>query len=53
MLLSKMHEQTMIEISQGDDIGVTADSFLIDPQAGELSQHTIKFYKGFLRTFIE
>ena len=30
MFLSKMHEQTIIEISQVDFIGVVADSFLID-----------------------
>ena len=32
---------------------MTAEAFLIDRQAGELSRHTLKFYKEFLRTFIE
>ena len=53
MLYGKIHEQTILEISQGDYIGVTADSFLIDRQARELSRHTLKFYREFLRTFIE
>ena len=53
MFFGKIHEQTILEISQGDHIEVTADSFLIDRQARELSRHTIKFYREFLRTFIE
>lgn len=53
MFLTKNHEQTILEISQGDSIEVTADSFLIDRQARELSRHTLRFYKGFLNTFIE
>lgn len=47
------HKQTILEISQGDYINATADSFLIDRQARELSRHTLKFYREFLRTFIE
>ena len=53
MFYGKIHEQTILEISKGDYIGVTADSFLIDRQARELSRHTLKFYREFLRTFIE
>jgi hypothetical protein len=37
MFYPKIHEQTILEISQGDYTGVTADSFLIDRQARELS----------------
>ena len=47
------HKQTILEISQGDYISATADSFLIDRQARELSKHTLRFYREFLRTFIE
>ena len=53
MFYGKIHEQTILEISQGDYIGVTADSFLIDRQARELSKHTLRFYREFLRTFID
>jgi hypothetical protein len=53
MFYGKIHEQTILEISEGDYIGVTADSFLIDRQARELSKHTLRFYREFLRTFIE
>ena len=52
MFYGKIHEQTILEISQGDHIEVTADSFLIDRQARELSRHTLKFYREFLRRFI-
>ena len=52
MFFNKNHEQTILEISQGDYISATADTFLIDRQARELSQHTIRFYREFLRTFI-
>ena len=37
------HKQTILEISQGDYINATADSFLIDRQARELSRHTLRF----------
>jgi site-specific recombinase XerD len=53
MFYGKIHEQTILEISQGDYIRATADSFLIDRQARELSRHTLKFYREVLRTFIE
>jgi hypothetical protein len=53
MFFGKSHNQTILEISQGDYISATADSFLIDRQARELSQHTLKFYRAFLRTFIK
>ena len=53
MSYGKIHEQTILEISQGDYINATADSFLIDRQARELSKHTLRFYREFLRTFIE
>lgn len=53
MFLSKNHEQTILEIAQGDFIAVTAESFLIDRQAGELSKKSLKFYKQFLKFFIE
>ncbi len=45
MFYPKIHEQTILEIPQGDSIGATANSFLIDRQARELSRHTLKFYK--------
>jgi len=53
MFSSKIHEQTIIEISQGDYVSATANSFLMDRQARELSKHTLRFYREFLRTFIE
>ena len=53
MFSSKIHEQTILEFSQGDYISLTAESFLVDRQARELSRHTLKFYREFLRTFIE
>jgi len=53
MFYPKIHEQTILEISQGDCVSATAESFLIDRQARELSRHTRKFYREFLRTFIE
>jgi hypothetical protein len=53
MFYGKIHEQTILEISQGDYISATADSFLIDRQARELSPRTLKFYREFLHTFIE
>jgi site-specific recombinase XerD len=53
MFYPKNHEQTIFEFSQGDYINATAESFLIDRQARELSRHTLKFYREFLRTFIE
>ena len=53
MFYPKIHEQTILEISQGEYITATADSFLIDRQARELSRHTLRFYREFLRTFIE
>lgn len=53
MFYPKNHEQPIRQISQGDYISATADSFLIDRQARELSSRTVKFYREFLRTFIE
>ncbi len=53
MFYGKNDDRTILEISQGDYISATADSFLIDRQARELSKHTLKFYRDFLRTFIE
>src|SRR3989304_4747492 len=47
------HKSDENQFSQGDYISTTADSFLIDRQARELSRHTLKFYREFLRTFIE
>ena len=52
MFYAKIHEQRVFEISQGDYISATADSFLIDRQAGELSRHTLKFYREFLRRYL-
>ena len=52
MFYGKVHAKTIPKISQGDQVSATADSFLIDRQAGELSGHTCKFYREFLRTFI-
>jgi integrase/recombinase XerD len=52
MFLAKNHEQTIIEISQGDFVAIIAESFLIDRQAGELSKKSLKFYKQFLTFFI-
>ena len=53
MFLAKNHEQTILEISQGDYVSAIADSFLSARQARELSKHTLRFYREFLRTFIE
>ena len=53
MFSSDLHDQTILEVSQGDYISITAESFLIDRQAAELSQHTLKFYRQFLYPFIE
>jgi site-specific recombinase XerD len=53
MFYSKIHEQTILEISQGDYLSATAVSFLIERQARELSRHTLRFYREFLRPFIE
>jgi len=53
MFLSKNHEQTILEIAQGDYIAITAESFLIDRQAGEFSKKSLKFYKQFLKFFFE
>ena len=51
MFFGKIHEQTILEISQGDYISATAESFLIDRQVRELSRHTLKFYRDFLRRY--
>jgi site-specific recombinase XerD len=51
MFLNKNHEQTIIKISQGNFITSAIDSFLIDRQARELSQHTLRFYREFLRCY--
>ena len=53
MFSPNIHEQTIIENSQGDYIATTAESFLVDRQAGCLSRHTLKFYRQFLYPFIE
>lgn len=53
MFLGKNHEQTILEISQGDYIAITAESFLVDRQAGKLSPNTLKFYRQFLHPFIQ
>ena len=53
MFSSNLHDQTILEISQGDYIVITAESFLVDRQAGDLSKHTLKFYRQFLKPFIE
>lgn len=53
MFSSNLHDQTIIEISQGEYIAITAESFLIDRQAGELSKHTIRFYQQYLKSFTE
>ena len=47
MFSTNIHEQTIIEISQGDYIATTAESFLVDRQSAGLSQHTLKFYRQF------
>jgi hypothetical protein len=52
MFSSEIHEQTIIEISQGDYIAITAESFLVDRQSAGRSQHTLKFYRQFLNPFI-
>jgi len=51
MFYIKIHERTILENSQGDYISATADSFLIDRQARELSRYTLKFYREFLRRY--
>jgi hypothetical protein len=48
MFYPKIHEQMILEIPQGDHIRATADSFLIDRHARELSRHTLKFYNCLL-----
>ena len=53
MFSTNLHDQMIIEISQGNYIAITAESFLVDRQAGELSKHTLKFYRQFLKHFIE
>ena len=53
MFSSNWHDQSILEISQGDYIAITAESFLIDRQAGELSKKSLKFYKQFLKFFIQ
>ena len=53
MFSTKSHEQTIIEISRGDYIESTVESFMIDRQAGELSKHTLKFYRQFFHPFIK
>jgi len=53
MFSSNLHDQTILEISQGDYIAITADSFLIDRQAEGLSRYTLKFYKQYLNHFLE
>ncbi len=45
MFLGKNHEQTIIEISQGDYISAVADSFLIDRQARELFPYAVRSYR--------
>jgi len=52
MFSSKIHEQPIIEFSQGDYIAVMVESFLVDRKSAGLSQHTLKFYRQFLNPFI-
>jgi integrase/recombinase XerD len=52
MFLTKNHEQTILEISQGDYIAITAESFLVDRQSTGLSGKSLKFYQQFLKHFI-
>jgi len=52
MFSTNIHEQTIIEISQGDHIVITAESFMVDRQSAGLSRHTLKFYQQFLNPFI-
>ena len=49
MFSSKAHEQTILEFSQGDYISVTAESFLVDRKARDLSREALKFYQQLLR----
>jgi hypothetical protein len=53
MFSSTLHEQPIIEISQGDYIVISIEAFLIDRQAGELSKNTLKFYREFLNPFLK
>jgi hypothetical protein len=48
IFLAKNNEQAILEISQGDYVNTTADSFLIDRQARELSQDTLRLQREFL-----
>jgi len=48
MFSSKIHEQTIMEFSQGEYIAVMVESFLVDRKSAGLSQHTLKFYRQFL-----
>lgn len=53
MFSSNLHDRTILEISQGDYIAITAEAFLIDRQAGELSKKSLKFNKQYLKFFVE
>lgn len=53
MFSNNLHDQTILEISQGGYIAITTESFLIDRQAEGLSKHTLKFYRQFLSHFLE
>jgi len=53
MFSAKNHEQTILEISQGDYIAITGESFLVDRQSAGLSRYRLRFYREFLRTFID
>jgi integrase/recombinase XerD len=53
MFSSTLHEQPVIEISQGDFVATIIEAFLIDRWAGELSKNTIKFYREFLNPFLK
>jgi len=44
MFYSKIHEQTILEISQGDYIAITGESFLVDRQSAGLSGKSVKFH---------
>ena len=45
-----MHEQAILEISQGYQLSATIGSFLIGRQ--EIYPHTTRFYREFLSTYL-
>jgi len=53
MFSSNLHKQTILEMSQGDNVDIVAEAFLIDRQAREVAKKTLKFYRQFLNPFLK